>query len=176
MLPRMAELTRAQAADKAGVEAEYVDRLIESGIIAPDDQDRLSTGDVRRIQMAVTLQGAGISEEALAAGIGSGRLSLRFMDQPTYQRFASLSDETFREASHRSGVPVELLMVGREATGGAMPTPDDRVREDELSWCRTSARCWIRASGPGRWSDTCGSWAMACDGWPQRRVTPGGPI
>ena len=132
MLPRMAELTRAQAAGKAGVEAEYVDRLIESGIIAPDDQDRLSTGDVRRIQMAVTLQGAGISEEALAAGIGSGRLSLRFMDQPTYQRFASLSDETFREASHRSGVPVELLMVGREATGGAMPTPDDRVREDEL--------------------------------------------
>ena len=54
------------------------------------------------------------------------------MDQPTYQRFATLSDETFREVSDRSGVPVELLMVGREATGGAMPTPDDQVREDEL--------------------------------------------
>ena len=68
----------------------------------------------------------------MAAGIGSGRLSLRFMDPPTYQRFATLRDETFREASERSGVPLELLMIGREATGGAMPTPDDRVREDEL--------------------------------------------
>ena len=54
------------------------------------------------------------------------------MDTPAYQRFATLSDETFREASNRSGVPVELLMVGREATGGAVPTPDDRIREDEL--------------------------------------------
>ena len=121
----MAELTRAQAADKAGVQAEYVDRLIEAGIIVPDAYDRLTTGNVRQIQMAMTLQGAGIGLETLASGIASGRLSLGFMDHPTYQRFATLSDETFREVSERSGVPVELLMVGREATGGAVPTPDD---------------------------------------------------
>ena len=35
----MAELTRARAADKAGVQAEYVDRLIEAGIIVPDADD-----------------------------------------------------------------------------------------------------------------------------------------
>ena len=128
----MSELTRAQAADKAGAEVAFVDRLIELGIIVPDADDRLTTGDVWRTQMATTLQGAGIGLEALAAGMESGRLSLRFMDTPAYQRFATLSDETFREASDRSGVPVELLMVGREATGGAVPTPDDRIREDEL--------------------------------------------
>jgi len=128
----MAELTRAQAAGKAGVQAEYVDRLIEAAIIVPDADDRLTTGNVRQIQMAMTLQGAGIGLETLASGIASGRLSLGFMDHPTYQRFATLSDETFREVSERSGVPVELLMVGREATGGAVPTPDDRIRDDEL--------------------------------------------
>jgi adenylate cyclase len=128
----MAELTAAQAAGKAGVEADYVDRLIELGVIEPDADGRLTTGDVRRTQMARTLEGAGIGLEALAAGLRSGRLSLRFMDTPAYQRFATLSDETFQQVSDRSGVPLELLMIGREATGGAMPAPDDRVRDDEL--------------------------------------------
>ena len=128
----MAELTRAQAADKAGVELAYLDRLIELGILQPDDQDRLTRGDVRRIRMAQTLEGAGIGLEAVAAGIRRGQLSLGFMDTPAYQRFATLSDETFQQVSQRTGVPVELLMVVREATGGALPTPDDRMREDEL--------------------------------------------
>jgi adenylate cyclase len=128
----MAELMRVEAADKAGVEPEYVDRLIELGIVVPDANDRLTTGDVRRMQLARTLEGAGIGLEALAAGLRSGRLSLGFMDTPAYQRFATLSGETFRQVSERSGVPLELLMIGREATGGAMPSPDDRMREDEL--------------------------------------------
>ena len=128
----MAELTRVQAADKAGVEPEYVDRLTKLAIIVPDAEGRLTIGDVRRVQMARTLEGAGIGLEALAAGMSSGRLSLRFMDTPAYQRFATLGDQTFREVSERSGVPIELLMIGREATGGALPEPDDRLREDEL--------------------------------------------
>jgi adenylate cyclase len=128
----MAELTRTQAADKAGADSPYVDRLVELAILVPDAEDRLTIGDVRRIQMARTLEGAGIGLEAIAAGLQGGRLSLGFMDTPAYQRFATLSDQTFRQVSERSGVPMELLMVGREATGGAMPGPDDRVREDEL--------------------------------------------
>jgi class 3 adenylate cyclase len=128
----MAELTRAQAAAKAGVEEAYVNRLVELGILEPDDKDRLTTGDVRRTQMARTLEGAGIGLDAVAAGIRNGQLSLRFMDTPAYQRFATLGHETFREVSERTGVPVELLVVVREATGGAVPTMDDRMREDEL--------------------------------------------
>jgi adenylate cyclase len=129
----MAELTRAQAAGKAGVEPEYVDRLIELAIVVPNDEDRLSVGDVRRIQFVRTLEGAGISVEAVAAGLRGGRLSLRFMDSPSYQRFATLSDETFRQVSGRSGIPLDLMLVSREATGGAVPQPDDRVRDDELA-------------------------------------------
>jgi adenylate cyclase len=128
----VAEFSRAQAAGKAGADTTYVDRLIELKIIVPDGEDRLTTGDVRRIQMARTLEGAGIGLEAIAAGLDTGRLSLRFMDTPAYQRFATLSDETFSQVSERSGVPLDLLLVVREATGGAMPEPGDRVREDEL--------------------------------------------
>jgi adenylate cyclase len=55
------------------------------------------------------------------------------MDAPSYERFATLSDETFEGLSRRTGLPLNLLMLIREATGGATPGPNDRVREDELA-------------------------------------------
>jgi hypothetical protein len=54
----MAEYSRPEAAKRAGVEPAYLDRLIELGIIAPGAGDRLSKGDVRRAQMARTLETA----------------------------------------------------------------------------------------------------------------------
>jgi class 3 adenylate cyclase len=129
----MAEYSRFDAARRSGVDQTYVDRLIELGIVSPDSSDRLSKGDVRRIQMAQTLQNAGITLESLAASIQSGHGDLGFMDAPTYGRFATLSDETFEGLSQRTGLPLNLLMLIREATGGATPTPDDRVREDEFA-------------------------------------------
>lgn len=127
----MGELTRAQAADKAGVELAYLERLIDLRIITPDANDLLTRGDVRRAKLAETLEEAGIGLDVLVAGIESGRLSLGFMDLPAYQRFATLGDETFRQVAERTGLPMDLLMVCREATGGAVPDPDDRMREDE---------------------------------------------
>src|SRR6266498_3965326 len=129
----MAEYSRSDAARRSGVDKTYVDRLIELGIISPDSTERLTKGDVRRIQMAQTLQNAGIPLESLAASTKRGHGDLAFMDAPTYGRFATLSDETFEALSRRTGLPVTLLMLIREATGGATPTPDDRVREDELA-------------------------------------------
>ena len=83
--------------------------------------------------MAQTLEDAGIAPEALAASIRDGSQSLGFMDAPTYERFATLSDETFEGLSDRTDLPLELLMLIREAAGGAMPNSRDRVREDELA-------------------------------------------
>jgi adenylate cyclase len=129
---KVAEYSRPEAAQRAGVEPAYLDRLIELGIIAPGAGDRLSKGDVRRAQMARTLETAGISLEGLAAGLEGGYLSLGMMDAPTYERFATLSDETFQQLSERTGLPLHLLMLIREASGSAAPEPGDRVREDEL--------------------------------------------
>jgi len=47
---------------------------------------------------------------------------------------ASLTGETFEELSARTGVPLKLLLTVREATGSAVPAPEDRVREDELAF------------------------------------------
>jgi adenylate cyclase len=127
------EFSRGEAANRAGVDSGYIDRLIELGIIGPDAADRLTKGDVRRARMAETLETAGIALEALAANMRDGSLSLGFMDAPTYERFATLSDETFEGLSERTALPLDLLMLIREAAGGAMPNPDDRIREDELA-------------------------------------------
>ena len=83
--------------------------------------------------MAQSLENAGISLENQAAGLKSGLGNLGFMDSPVYERFAALSDETFDDLSRRTGTPLNLLMLIREAAGGAVPNPTDRVREDELA-------------------------------------------
>jgi len=83
--------------------------------------------------MVQSLEDAGVPLEGLAAAMGRGELSLAFMDSVAYERFSSLSPLTFQELSDQTGVPVDLLMIVREASGSAQPTPQDRVRESELA-------------------------------------------
>jgi adenylate cyclase len=64
--------------------------------------------------------------------VGRGGLSFDFLDRPVYDRFAGLSARSFREVSEREGIPLELLLVVRDAIGFAQADPDDPMREDEL--------------------------------------------
>ena len=121
------------AAGRAGVDADYVARLVELGILTPAEPDRFSPGDVRRVLMAGSLEEAGIPLEGVAAAIRQGALTLDFMDATAYERFAALSAETFQEVSDRTGIPLELLMCIREAMGMEQPSPDDRLRDDEMA-------------------------------------------
>ena len=82
--------------------------------------------------MARSLEDAGIPLDAVAAAIDRGALSLGFLDGASYERFAALSPETFQQVSDRTGIPLELLTVVREAIGMAPPSPGDRLRDDEL--------------------------------------------
>jgi adenylate cyclase len=128
----VSEYRRQEVAERAGVDLAYVARLVELGILTPDSQDRLGGGDVRRVRLAQTLDRAGVPLEGIGAAIRSGAMSLAFLDQPFYERFASLSSVTFKDLAERTGIPIELLMIVREAIGFAQPRPEDRVREDEL--------------------------------------------
>ena len=121
------------AAGRAGVEPSYLVRLVDLGILTPDTPDRYSDGDVRRVLMAKSLEGAGIPLDAVAAATQRGALSLAFLDAESYERFAALSGETFSQVSQRTGIPLELLTVIREAIGMAEPSPDDRLRDDEIA-------------------------------------------
>jgi adenylate cyclase len=127
----MAELTLEQASERAGVEPDYLQRLRDLGIV-PGTGTVFSEGDVRRAITTRSLENAGISVDVFAEAMQSGALNLDFLDSEAYERFSGLCDETFQQVSDRTSIPVELLMLIRESIGMAQPSPDDRMREDEL--------------------------------------------
>jgi adenylate cyclase len=125
--------TSVEAAQRAGVGVDELDRLVRLGALTPDAEGRFSQGDIRRVGVVHSLEAAGIPLELMADGLRSGDLSLDFIDDPAYRLFASLTGETFEELSARTGIPLQLLTALREATGSAAPAPGDRVREDEMT-------------------------------------------
>jgi class 3 adenylate cyclase len=64
--------------------------------------------------------------------VRQGFFPLDFIDRAGEPVFAPLSETTFEELAVRTGIPVETLLVLRDATGGAQAAPTDRMREDEL--------------------------------------------
>jgi adenylate cyclase len=127
------DFSRPEAAERAGVGLDDLSPLVDSGILTPDEHDRFSTGDVRRIGLVQSFVAAGMPLEGLAAHLRDGAISLAWLDSPAYDRFSSYSGVTFQALIERTGVPVEMLMVIREAIGGALPAPGDRMRDDELA-------------------------------------------
>jgi adenylate cyclase len=126
------EYSTDDVARRAGVDPAFVDRLSELGIVTPAEAATFQPGDVPRARLMKALEEAGVPLEGVSAAIRNGDLSLAFMDQPFYRRFAHLSGMSFQELADATGIPVELVMVVREAIGFGQPHPDDPVREDEL--------------------------------------------
>jgi adenylate cyclase len=124
----------AEAAQRAGISPDELGRLVELGTVSPGADDRFTPGDIRRVGMVRSLIAAGVPLVGLGAAIRSGKVSLDFLDEPAYERFSALSDVTFAQLAERTGVPVQLLMLIREAAGSAAPLPDDRVRDEELPY------------------------------------------
>jgi adenylate cyclase len=124
---------RQQVAQRAGVDPEYVDRLVELGILSPATGGAFSPGDVLRARWMQILERAGVPLEGIAAAVRDGSLSLSYMDVTAYDRFRGLSGTTFRQLTERTGIPLDLLKVVREAVGYGEPQPEDHVREEELS-------------------------------------------
>jgi adenylate cyclase len=129
----VSEYSRAELTQRAGADHDYVDRLIELGIVKPGSGDMFSTGDARRVTWVRSLEQAGVPLDGIAAAVRDGALSFSFLDAAAFDRFLGLSGTTFREVSERTGIPMELLNVVREAVGFAEPRPEDQVRGDELS-------------------------------------------
>jgi adenylate cyclase len=125
--------SRQEVAQRAGVDPDYVDRLVELGILTPDATHAFSPGDALRARWLQSLQRAGVPLEGLAAAVRDGALSFSFLDVAAYDRFTGLSGTTFEQLSARTGIPLELLMVLREAFGFAEPRPEDHVHDNELS-------------------------------------------
>jgi adenylate cyclase len=124
----------SETAERAGIGTEELRRMVELGIITPDANGRFRPGDVRRAELVGSLTAAGIVLDELGAAIRAGAVSLAFLDAPAFDRFSQLSDTTFGQMADRTGVPVEMLLLIREAAGSVAPGPEDRMREAELPY------------------------------------------
>jgi adenylate cyclase len=129
----MSGYTRQEVAQRAGVDPDYVDRLVDLGILTPGAGDAFSPGDALRARWLQSLERAGVTLDGMAAAVRDGALSFSFLDVRAYDRFAGLSGTTFQELSAQTGIPLELLIVVREAFGFAEPRPEDHVHHNELS-------------------------------------------
>jgi adenylate cyclase len=125
--------SRQEVAQRAGVDLDYVDRLVELGILTPAAGAVFLPGDVLRARWLQSLERAGVPLEGLAAAVRDGVLSFSFLDVAAYDRFAGLSGTTFQQLSAQTGIPLELLVVVREAFGFAEPGPQDLLHDNELS-------------------------------------------
>jgi class 3 adenylate cyclase len=119
-------------AARSGASVDFVRRLLETGILTPDPAAGLTEADVRRVRVVEALEGAGLSLDGLAQAVGSGYISLDFVEQPAYERYDSLTDLTFRDIAQARSMPLDLLLIVREAGGGAEAQPDDLVRQSEV--------------------------------------------
>jgi adenylate cyclase len=86
------------------------------------------------VGMVRSLVAAGVPLDGLGAAIRSGKFSLDFLDEPAYERFSAFSDVTFAQVAERTGVPVQLLTLIREAAGSPAPVPDDLMRDEEMPY------------------------------------------
>jgi adenylate cyclase len=125
-------ITQREVAERAGVDGDYVTRLVDVGVLAPAGDGTFTDGDARRARLCRGLEGAGLPIEALVEALDRGELSFAFLDLPVYDRFSALTPRTFKDVSEQEGIPLDVLLVVREAMGLAQAAPDDQIREDEL--------------------------------------------
>jgi adenylate cyclase len=125
--------SRLETARRAGVGVDDLDLMTDLGLLVPDEDDHFTASDVRKAGFLSSLMSGGLPLDAVAAEMQRGHLSTDFLDDPVFEHFSALSPLTFEDLSARTGLPVESLMVIREAIGSAIPDPTDRVRETELA-------------------------------------------
>ncbi len=124
----------AEAAKRSGIGVEELSRFVDLEIVVPGPHHEFTGGHLRRAALVKSLTASGIPLEGLGAAIRNGQVSLDFLDAPAFERFSAHSGATFAEVAERTGAPIELLLYIREAAGSVAPTPDDRMRDEELPY------------------------------------------
>jgi adenylate cyclase len=123
---------REQVAERSATTIGFVDQLCELGMLVTSTRGRFTENDIRRTRIAQSLVDGGLPLTGLAEAIRAGYLDLGFVDAPAYDRFAGLSNTSFRAAAATFGVPIEIALAIREASGSAAATADDLMRPSEM--------------------------------------------
>jgi hypothetical protein len=127
------DFSREDLALRAGVPVDFVDRLVELGILSPAEDDcPFSRGNVRRARFVHGLEQGGVPVDSVVAAVRVGALSFAFFDASYWERFGGLTAKTYVELCSDTGLSMDLLHTIRESMGCIRPEPDDPMREDEL--------------------------------------------
>lgn len=125
----MSLLSLEEVASRAGVDEEYVRRLTDLGVLQRGEG--YHERDVHLVALLHTWEAAGLSTESILTAVREGELSFSFLETPGWA-LPQRPDRTYRELSDQEAVPLSLLLGLHEAIGFQAPSPDERVREDDL--------------------------------------------
>ena len=125
----------AEAAERSGVSADELARLVELGIVAPDHEGRFTAGHLRRASLVHGLAESGIPLEGLGSAIRSGAVSLDFIDAPAYRAVlrASAARPSPRWPSG-PGCPSRCSCSSAKRPARSLRSPTDRIRDEELPY------------------------------------------
>jgi adenylate cyclase len=119
--------TGAELAARARAAPELVGRLVELGILRPEQGEApYGLGDVRRVRLVDACERAGLSLEGIGAAIADGRLSLAFLDLLSIAG-RPLTGTTYAELCGEQGLTMELVQRVHEASGLGRPQPEDPI-------------------------------------------------
>ena len=128
-IPAVATVSIDEIAELVPCAPAYVRRLVELGILTPDDHGDRPLSDVHVVRLMAAFEEACIPLEDVARGIAAGELAFPmglFMPEP-----APMAD-TYEALAARLDRPADLLR--RLATElGMPPREDDRVREEDAA-------------------------------------------
>jgi adenylate cyclase len=129
----MDELSAEELADRSGVTAQQLRRLVKLGIITPTPQGRYRSSDIQRIRVVDALADAGFAPEQLGQLIAAGAYNLDWASVVFPEPTTHLTT-TLKEAAAATGLPQGL--VGRLFDAWELPRPQPgqalRADDDEL--------------------------------------------
>jgi adenylate cyclase len=120
-------ISRPELADLVPCDTQRVTRLVELGILTPDDDGRFPSSDVHVIRLMAAFEEGGISLDDVARGVRDGDLTFPlglFMPEPVG------TPETYADLATRLGSSSEFLQR-LVSELGLPPAADGRVRTED---------------------------------------------
>ena len=117
-------------AEQAGVDVEFVHRLIDVGAIGRDVP--LGARAASRARLLAAWEQSGLRLDTIMQLVERGDLTLTFLDSPVVEIPARI-DRSFEELATERDVPFEVLSDAHRSIGFEPPTPHDRAGEDDVA-------------------------------------------
>jgi adenylate cyclase len=116
--------------ERTGFDREHLRRLADLGILERADDGTFPRREIVRARAVADLESLGVQPEGIARAIGSGYLSLGYLESSG--RRLPRSEATFAEVADDLGITFATLERIYVAYGLARPAPDERILQEDL--------------------------------------------